>query len=76
MKCRLHLIEDVEHAHSPGIDLAAYDSRDLSGCGHRLDALGNRADDVQVVSQARSHRIGHVTPYVLAASATQAFLTH
>ena len=68
MKCRLHLIEDVEHALSPGIDLAVSDRRDWSGCGLRLDVLGNGAEDVQIVSQGRSHRIGH--------SATQASVTH
>ncbi|UPK01713.1 hypothetical protein [Bradyrhizobium sp. 170] len=61
---RLHLIRDVEHAHSPGIDVAISDYRDLSGCGLRLDVLGNRAEDVQAASdsqaipQERSRRIG------------------
>jgi len=54
----LHLIEDVEHAHSPGVDVVVSGDRDLSGCGLRLDVLGNRAEDVQAVSQARSHDIG------------------
>jgi hypothetical protein len=38
---RLHLIRDVEHAHSPGIDVAVSDYRDLSECGLRLDVLGD-----------------------------------
>jgi hypothetical protein len=67
---RLHLIRDVEHAHSPGIDVAISDYRDLSGCGLRLDVLGNRAEDVQAASgaqaipQERSRRIGDLDSVV------------
>ena len=55
---RLPLIEDVEHAHSPGTDVAISGDRDLLGCGHCLDALGDGAEDVQAVSEGRSHRVG------------------
>jgi hypothetical protein len=58
MICRLHLIEDVEHAHSTGTDVAIFSDRDLSGCGLRLDVLGDRAEELQAVSQERSRRIG------------------
>ena len=67
---RLHLIRDVEHAHSPGIDVAIFDCRELSGRGRRLDVLGKRAEDVQVASDAqaipqqRSRRIGDLDSVV------------
>src|SRR6185312_11928309 len=50
-----------EHAHSPGIDIAISAYRDLSGCGVRLDVLGNRAEDVQAVSQERSCGIAPIS---------------
>jgi hypothetical protein len=56
---RLHLIKDVEHAHSSGVDVAVFGYRDLSGCGLCLDVLGNRAEDVQAASQERSYQIGN-----------------
>lgn len=58
MICRLHLIEDVEHAHSTGTNVAISGDRDLSGCGLCLDVLGDRAEELQAVSQERSRRIG------------------
>jgi hypothetical protein len=51
---RLHLIKDVEHAHSSGINFAISDYRDLSGCGLCLDVLGNRAEDVQAASHSQA----------------------
>ena len=61
---RLHLIKDVEHAHSSGTDVVVSGYRDLSGCGLRLDVLGDRTENVQAasdgpaISQKRSYQIG------------------
>ena len=54
---RLHLIRDVEHAHSPGSDIGVPGRRRRSWHGLRLDVLGDRTGDVEAASQRRSGRV-------------------